>query len=111
MSSRTPSADILKELTDSQHTVYDVLPSFFNHQDPLVVFGMYPLRSDDVSFQFILVEAAFEVYIRRAYRAYSLLSIDYEEGDGLDDGEVPNVIIWRFNLGQSHTPPLTPRTE
>lgn len=68
-------------------------------------------RSDDVSFQFILVEAAFEVYIRRAYRAYSLLSIDYEEGDGLDDGEVPNVIIWRFNLGQSHTPPLTPRTE
>lgn len=42
-SSRTPSADILKELTDSQHTVYDVLPSFFNHQDPLVVFGMCAL--------------------------------------------------------------------
>jgi hypothetical protein len=55
--------------------------------------------------------AAFEVYVRRAYRAYSLLSIDYEEGDGLDDGEVPNVVTWRFNLGQAHTPPLTPRIE
>jgi acetyl-CoA carboxylase/biotin carboxylase 1 len=83
----------LKELTDSKHTVYDVLPSFFNHHDPLVVL------------------AAFEVYVRRAYRAYSLLSIDYEEGDGLDDGEVPNVVTWRFNLGQAHTPPLTPRIE
>jgi hypothetical protein len=38
--SRTPSADILKELTDSQYTVYDVLPSFFDHSDPLVVLGM-----------------------------------------------------------------------
>ena len=55
--------------------------------------------------------AAFEVYVRRAYRAYSLLSIDYEEGDGLDDGEVPNVVTWRFNLGQSHSPPVTPRIE
>ena len=36
---RTPSADILKELSDSQYTVYDVLPSFFNHNDPLVVLG------------------------------------------------------------------------
>lgn len=53
--------------------------------------------------------AAFEVYIRRAYRAYTLLSIDYEEGDNLDDGEVPNIVTWRFNLGQSHSPPATPR--
>lgn len=53
--------------------------------------------------------AAFEVYVRRAYRAYSLLSIDYEEGDTLDDGEVPNILTWRFNLGQSHSPPSTPR--
>jgi len=59
----------------------------------------------------IFVEAAFEVYIRRAYRAYTLLSIDYEEGDGLDDGEMPHVVTWRFNLGQSHSPPVTPRTE
>ncbi|KAG1780813.1 carboxyl transferase domain-containing protein [Suillus placidus] len=52
--------------------------------------------------------AAFEVYIRRAYRAYSLLSIDYEEGDGSDDGELPSAATWRFNLGQSHSPPSTP---
>ena len=53
--------------------------------------------------------AAFEVYIRRAYKAYTLLSIDYEDGDTLDDGEVPPVVTWRFNLGQSHSPPDTPR--
>ncbi|PPR03190.1 hypothetical protein CVT26_008038 [Gymnopilus dilepis] len=88
---RTPSAEVLRELTDSRYTVYDVLPAFFNHEDPMVRL------------------AAFEVYIRRAYKAYSLLSIDYEEGDGLDDGEVPTVVSWRFNLGQSHSPPDTPR--
>ena len=59
----------------------------------------------------MLVAAALEVYVRRAYRAYSLLSIDYEEGDGMDDGDAPNVITWRFNLGQSNSPPSTPRLE
>jgi len=52
--------------------------------------------------------AAFEVYVRRAYRAYNLLSIDYDEGDTLDDGEAPNIVTWRFNLGRSHSPPSTP---
>ncbi|KAG6916120.1 hypothetical protein DXG01_008351 [Tephrocybe rancida] len=88
---RTPSAEVLKELSDSRYTVYDVLPAFFNHEDPMVTL------------------AAFEVYIRRAYRAYTLLSIDYEEGDTLDDGEAPSIVTWRFNLGQSHSPPSTPR--
>ncbi|KAF7294479.1 hypothetical protein MKEN_01440400 [Mycena kentingensis (nom. inval.)] len=87
---RTPSAEVLKELSDSRYTVYDVLPAFFHHDDPLVTL------------------ASFEVYIRRAYRVYNLLSIDYEEGDTLDDGEVPTVVNWRFNLGQSHSPPATP---
>lgn len=53
--------------------------------------------------------AALDVYVRRAYKAYTLLSVDYEEGDGMDDGEAPNVLLWRFNLGQSHSPPSTPR--
>lgn len=88
---RMPSAEVLKELSDSRYTVYDVLPAFFNHEDPLVTL------------------AAFEVYVRRAYRAYNLLSVDYEEGDTIDDGEVPNIVTWRFNLGQSHSPPATPR--
>ncbi|TFK29759.1 acetyl CoA carboxylase [Coprinopsis marcescibilis] len=90
-STRTPSAEVLKELSDSRYTVFDVLPAFFGHQDPMVRL------------------AAFEVYIRRAYKAYSLMSLDYEEGDTLDDGEVPTVVTWRFNLGQSHSPPSTPR--
>ncbi|KAG1786029.1 acetyl-CoA carboxylase [Suillus plorans] len=87
---RAPSPEILRELSDSRYTVYDVLPAFFSHSDPVVTM------------------AAFEVYIRRAYRAYSLLSIDYEEGDGSDDGELPSAATWRFNLGQSHSPPSTP---
>ena len=52
--------------------------------------------------------AAFKVYVRHAYKAYSLLAVDYEEGDGLDDGEAPHVVTWRFKLGQSDAPPLTP---
>ncbi|KAM6496983.1 acetyl CoA carboxylase [Amanita muscaria] len=88
---RTPAVEVLKELTDSQYVVYDVLPAFFTHPDPIVAL------------------AAFEVYVRRAYRAYNLLSVDYEEGDGLDDGEMPHILTWRFNLGRSHSPPATPQ--
>ena len=55
--------------------------------------------------------AALEVYVRRAYKAYTLLSVDYEEGDGMDDGDSPNVLTWRFNLGQSPSPPSTPRLQ
>ena len=42
------------------------------------------------------------MYIRRAYRAYTLLAIDYEEGDGLEDGEVPHAIACEFKLGKLH---------
>ncbi|KAI0918018.1 hypothetical protein AcV5_002805 [Taiwanofungus camphoratus] len=90
---KTPSADVLRELVDSRYTVFDVLPTFFNYHDQWIVL------------------AALEVYVRRAYRAYSLLSVDYEEGDGLDDGDGPNMVIWRFNLPQSHSPPTTPSLE
>lgn len=57
----------------------------------------------------MIIQAAFEVYVRRGYRAYTILSIDYEEGDTLDDGEAPTAVTWRFNLGQSHSPPDTPQ--
>jgi acetyl-CoA carboxylase/biotin carboxylase 1 len=53
--------------------------------------------------------AAMDVYVRRAYRAYNLISVDYEEGDDLDDGDAPNIVSWRFKLGQSSSPPSTPR--
>ncbi|EJD07272.1 acetyl CoA carboxylase [Fomitiporia mediterranea MF3/22] len=87
---RNPHPEVLKELTDSRHSVYDVLPKFFNHEDPWIAL------------------AALEVYVRRAYKAYTLLSVDYEEGDGLDDGEAPHAVTWRFKLGQSYTAPTTP---
>ncbi|KAI9509668.1 acetyl CoA carboxylase [Russula earlei] len=90
---KNPLTEILRELSDSRYTVFDVLPAFFVNNDPWVTL------------------AAFEVYVRRAYRAYNLLSIDYEEGDGTDDGEVPSIVTWRFNLGQSHSPPQTPRLD
>jgi acetyl-CoA carboxylase / biotin carboxylase 1 len=38
---RTPSAEVLKELSDSQYIVYDVLPAFFNHSDPMVSLGEF----------------------------------------------------------------------
>ncbi|KAG0699447.1 acetyl-CoA carboxylase [Suillus ampliporus] len=85
---RAPSAEILRESSDSHYTIYDVLPVFFLHTDPVVTM------------------AAFKAHVRCAYCAYSLLSI--EEGDGSDDGELPSTVTWRFNLGQSHSPPLTP---
>lgn len=56
----------------------------------------------------LVVAAALEVYVRRAYKAYTLLSIDYEEGDGVNDGDAPHIVTWRFNLPQSHSPPTTP---
>lgn len=104
----TPSVEVLRELSDSQYTVFDVLSAFFEHDDPMVPLGesCLTLRECLLMSWFL---AAFEVYIRRAYKAYTLLSIDYDEGDLNDGGEVPSVVTWRFNLGQSHSPPATPR--
>ncbi|KZT07453.1 uncharacterized protein LAESUDRAFT_758466 [Laetiporus sulphureus 93-53] len=87
---RQPSADVLRELIDSRYTAYDMLLTFCNFHEQWVTF------------------AALEVYVRCAYRAYSLLSIDYEEGDGLDDRDAPHIVIWRFNLPQLLSPPTTP---
>ncbi|KAG8990813.1 acetyl-coenzyme-A carboxylase, partial [Tulasnella sp. 427] len=86
-----PSPDILKELTDSRWVVFDVLPTFFNHDDPWVSL------------------AALEVYVRRAYRAYSILSLDHDEGDDVGDHEPFQAVTWRFKLGQSRSAPQTPR--
>ncbi|KAF8757828.1 Acetyl-CoA carboxylase, central region [Rhizoctonia solani] len=72
---RQPSAENLRELTDSRFIVYDVLPTFFTHKDRWISL------------------AAMDVYVRRAYRAYNLISVDYEEGDDLDDGDAPNIVV------------------
>lgn len=88
-----PNMEVLKELTDSKWIVYDVLPTFFSHSDPSIAL------------------AAFAVYIRRAYRAYTVLTIDYEEGDGMDDGDAPHIATWRFRIGQGNSPPSTPQLD
>ncbi|KAF8466702.1 acetyl-CoA carboxylase [Kalaharituber pfeilii] len=73
---RTPKLDVLKEVIDSRYTVFDVLPTFFGYNDPWVSL------------------AALEVYVRRAYRAYSLQSINYHNLDS----EPPYILTWDFQL-------------
>ena len=67
--------DVIREVVDSKYTVFDVLPKFFGYHDPWVSL------------------AALEVYIRRAYRAYSLKAIEYHT-----DYEPPYIISWDFLL-------------
>jgi acetyl-CoA carboxylase / biotin carboxylase 1 len=78
---REPDLDILREVVDSRYTVFDVLPLFFAHHDPWV--GL----------------AALEVYVRRAYRAYTVKAVEYH-----NDIEPPFYLSWDFVLrkvGQS----------
>ncbi|KAJ5473488.1 Acetyl-coenzyme A carboxyltransferaseN-terminal [Penicillium sp. IBT 31633x] len=73
---REPSFAVLKEVVDSKYTVFDVLPRFFVHNDPWVTL------------------ASLEVYVRRAYRAYTLKSIQYDASS-----EQP-FLSWDFTLGK-----------
>jgi acetyl-CoA carboxylase/biotin carboxylase 1 len=78
---RQPDLDVLKEVVDSQYNVFDVLPLFFGHQDPWVSL------------------AALEVYVRRAYRAYTVKEVQYH-----NEVEPPYFMSWDFILrkvGQS----------
>lgn len=72
---RPPVLEALKDVVDSRYTVFDVLPVFFGHQDPYVSL------------------AALEVYVRRAYRAYSLQGINYHT-----DSDTPFILSWDFIL-------------
>ena len=87
---RLPSSDVLKEVTDSRYTVFDVLTTFFDHEDPWVAL------------------AALEVYIRRAYRVYNVMHLDYEAGQ---KGGEPHIITWRFKLSSPSAEPVTPRVD
>ena len=80
---REPDQSRLKDLIDSRFNVFDVLPSFFIHPDPWVRL------------------AALEVYVRRSYRAYSVLGVDYHE-----DTEAPTFLTWKFKLRALTTPGL-----
>src|SRR5579862_1468429 len=80
---REPDQSRLKDLIDSRFNVFDVLPSFFLHPDSWVRL------------------AALEVYVRRSYRAYSVLALDYHE-----DSESPTFLTWKFKLRALTTPGL-----
>lgn len=80
---RAPRSEILKDVIDSRFTVFDVLPSFFQHSDPWVEL------------------AALEVYVRRAYKSYSVKSLDHHEADLSEDE--PATITWTFNMRKSST--------
>jgi acetyl-CoA carboxylase/biotin carboxylase 1 len=77
---REPSFEVLKEVVDSKYTVFDVLPRFFVHNDPWVTL------------------ASLEVYVRRAYRAYTLKGIEYHASS-----EQP-FLSWDFSLGKLGQP-------
>ncbi|PHH70340.1 hypothetical protein CDD82_7201 [Ophiocordyceps australis] len=79
---REPNLDVIKEVVDSKYTVFDVLTLFFAHEDPWVSL------------------ASLEVYIRRAYRAYTLMQVEYHN----DETDSPQFVSWDFQLrkiGQS----------
>ncbi|BFZ56498.1 acetyl-coenzyme-A carboxylase [Savitreella phatthalungensis] len=93
-SHRSPNEEMLRELIDSRFTVFDVLPIFFASHDPWVAL------------------AALEVYVRRAYRAYSLHGLNY-----VTETESPFILTWDFQLRSESRPgaltgtqtPATPR--
>ncbi|TXT13716.1 hypothetical protein VHUM_01083 [Vanrija humicola] len=87
---RLPSSDLLKEVTDSKHTVFDVLSNFFDYKDPWVVL------------------AALEVYVRRAYRVYNVMHLDYEPAAQPGDS---NIVTWRFKMGGPGLESATPRVD
>ncbi|ODV62628.1 acetyl-CoA carboxylase ACC1 [Ascoidea rubescens DSM 1968] len=73
VSHRKPQMEILKDVIDSKYVVFDVLTQFLNHKDAYVAL------------------AAAEVYIRRAYRSYSINEINHYPGD------IP-FISWKFQM-------------
>ncbi|KAI0181126.1 acetyl-CoA carboxylase [Hypoxylon sp. FL1284] len=74
---REPNLDDIKEVVDSKYTVFDVLSSFFAHEDPWVN------------------AAALEVYVRRAYRAYNFSKLEYHEDE---TDSAPLYLSWDFSF-------------
>ncbi|EPQ31237.1 uncharacterized protein PFL1_01422 [Pseudozyma flocculosa PF-1] len=74
----SPSLEVLRELSDSQYSVYDVLHSFFGHREHHLAF------------------AALCTYVIRAYRAYEVIKFDYAVEEF--DIEERAVLSWDFQL-------------
>lgn len=73
-----PVLSVLREVSDSPYSVYDVLHSFFNHPEQHIVY------------------AALATYILRAYRAYNVESVEYAMVD--IDAEERGLASWSFSL-------------
>lgn len=83
MHHREPDQSKLRELIDSRYNVFDVLPGFFVHPDNWIKL------------------AALEVYVRRSYRAYSVLSVEYH-----DESDASTFLTWKFNMRALAVPGL-----
>lgn len=85
---------------------------YFRSSSPTKILGLHSVSLDKPFVQYLTcMPAALETYVRRAYRAYTIDMVDYEEGDQMDDGEAPNILTWQFRLGSSNPPPSTPSLE
>lgn len=85
----TPSVSTLRELADSQYSVYDVLHAFWGARQPAIAF------------------AALVTYVLRAYRAYDLVKFDYAVEDF--SAEERAVLSWNFQLPANPGQPLAER--
>lgn len=72
----SPNLNIIQDVVDSKHTVFDVLLQFLTNSDEWVAM------------------AAAEVYVRRSYRAYNLESLSYD----FHEQEKLPIISWKFQL-------------
>lgn len=79
-----PNVNILRELADSQYSVYDVLHAFWGARKPAIAF------------------AALVTYVLRAYRAYDLVNFDYAVEDF--NAEERAVLSWSFQLANAGQP-------
>lgn len=71
-----PDLDVLKDLIDSSYVVFDVLTPFLNHSDHSVA------------------AAAAQVYVRRAYRAYTIADVKVHDGTNNHNP----ICEWKFQL-------------
>ncbi|QPG73096.1 acetyl-coenzyme-A carboxylase [Brettanomyces nanus] len=77
---KMPDKAVLQDVIDSKYTVFDVLTQFLTSKDPWVA------------------AAAAEVYIRRAYRAYSVSKVKHEVSGTSTFSSCAPVSLWSFQL-------------
>ncbi|KAH3668226.1 hypothetical protein OGAPHI_001980 [Ogataea philodendri] len=73
---KLPDMEIIQDVIDSKYSVFDVLTQFLCSSDPWIA------------------AAAAEVYIRRAYRAYSVTEVEHH----VTSTKSSPVVAWRFQL-------------